>query len=45
MVLEWDFCLAHRAMVDVSRVLWFDGKSAPLWRKEELIPVPSMVKL
>lgn len=46
MILGWDFCLAHKAMVDASEgVLWFDGTFAPLLRKEELIPVPSMVRL
>ena len=46
MILGWDFCLAHRAMVDASEgVLWFNGTSAPLLRREELIPVPSMVRL
>ncbi|KAJ7377592.1 hypothetical protein OS493_028152 [Desmophyllum pertusum] len=46
MILGWDVCLAHRAMVDASEgVLWFNGTSAPLLRREELIPVPSMVRL
>lgn len=46
MILGWDFCVAHRAMVDANVGFWgFNGTSAPLFKWEELIRVPSMVRL
>ena len=46
MILGWDFCLVHRAVVDAEAgVLRFDRGSVPLLSREELAPEPGMVRL
>ena len=44
MILGWDFCLVHRAVVDTRVcILLFNSRSAPLLSREELAQEPGMV--
>ena len=46
MILGWDFCLAHRAVVDMrAGILRFNSGSAPLLSREELALEPGMVRV
>ena len=46
MILVWDFCLLHRAVVDTrAGILRFNSGSASLLSREELAPEPGMVRL
>ena len=46
MILGWDFCLVHRAVVDTrAGILHFNSGLAPLLSREKLAPEPGMVRL
>ena len=44
MILGWDFCLVHRAVMDTrAGILRLNSGSAPLLSREELAPEPGMM--